>query len=199
MCLFVCFLILFLNKRTCWAVGDIQGLYWSWKTWKCWNFILKKTTGPGKMWKSAQLKQLSSQNLRYNKCMWTVRRIDFEYWEWKGLLWNLESWENQSEWWKSLWNLFSWKRVQTLDIHMYDNLSKAPFDQLFYSVIFKHRYILLNIEHCENIARYLPLCLTLAKLFILIQVSQPCVIHWHRHPPWWWSAGITFKSLICIY
>ena len=53
-------------------------IFWDWK-------FLKKGTGPRKSWKSAKLKQLSFQNLRYEKCIQTIRRIiDFEILGMKG-------------------------------------------------------------------------------------------------------------------
>ena len=43
MCLFVCFLILFLNKRTCWAVGDnYTGFAWVLKNLEMLEFYIEK-------------------------------------------------------------------------------------------------------------------------------------------------------------
>ena len=43
MCLFVCFLILFLNKRTCWAVGDnYTGFAWVLKNLEILEFFIEK-------------------------------------------------------------------------------------------------------------------------------------------------------------
>ena len=83
------------------------------KPGKSWNFILtlfrtiqswKKTSGLGKSWKSAYLKQYNFQNFHDKKC-WT----DFEILGMKRLMWNLGSWK-KSIWaieksLKSSWNL----------------------------------------------------------------------------------------------
>ena len=58
-----------------------------------WNFILtfsrtgktwNKTVGPGKSWKSAELKQLSFQNLREKKFIQGVKKTGFEILGMKG-------------------------------------------------------------------------------------------------------------------
>ena len=53
MCLFVCFLILFLNKRTCWAVGDnYTGFAWVLKNLEMLKFYIEKDY---RSWKDVEI------------------------------------------------------------------------------------------------------------------------------------------------
>ena len=63
MCLFVCFLILFLNKRTCWAVGDnYTGFVLVLKNLEMLEFYIEKDY---RSWKDVEI--CSTQAIEFSK------------------------------------------------------------------------------------------------------------------------------------
>ena len=65
MCLFVCFLILFLNKRTYWAVGDnYTGFAWVLKNLEILEFFIEKDY---RSWKDLEIGL--TQAIRFSEFM----------------------------------------------------------------------------------------------------------------------------------